>query len=232
MEDPQRPKPASQKTSSTGASPRRKEGTRRTRDAFGGAATGARKFHAAWPFSKRITIILGALLVLVGGYFWYTATFVPPKGNNLYGICRGYIEQRLLYPLSLKVIQLSERIPDKEDKNNPQYIEYEILFSSRDSFGGERMNSVTCGFRFREDLLQTPWKGIVLERVTFNNRKDHAWTDVYYPPDKKDPRAPDDQSEDLERFQAAIPSLLQNPPDLTLPFHELFRMRIEDLKDL
>lgn len=201
-----------------------------SRRAFSSATSRFQKYKNK--INQKWAIILGVLCVLIGGYAWYDQAFVPPKGNNLYGICRTYIEQKIPFPHTFRVLQMKQYIPEKEDPNNPQRIAYEVFFTHADTMGNHKVDSMTCGFRFRQDLAGTPWQGIMMEYVIFNNKKNHAWTDRYYPPHQKSPRAPDDRSEDVERFQAALPGLLSNPPDLSLPFKDLQKMPLENLRDV
>jgi hypothetical protein len=201
----------------------------KTRMQFANAVSGKpQKKKLPWKL-----IIPGALLALVGaGYLWMTYSLTPPKGNNLYGICRVYIERHLQFPDTLRIIQFEQRIPEGENPNKPRRIEIDITFSNVDGFGQNMLNTITCGFRTEDKLIGTPWQGLVLERVLFEGRIDHGWADAYYPADKKIPRASDDRSEDLEYFNATLPAIIAYPPDLTLPWHDLKYMNVEDLKDL
>lgn len=200
----------------------------KSRNDFTQAATGKKaKKKISWKLGAAVAVPVIGLI----GYFGMTSGFTPPQGNNLYGVCRAFIEQNIQFPDTLKIIQFEQRIPDGENPDAPQRINFDVSFSSIDGFGQHQLNTLTCGFRFDQALVNTPWQGIILERTSFNGREDHGWSDVYYPPDKKDPRAQDDRSEKLELFYNGIPSLLVNPPDLTLPWKDLSNTPIEGLKD-
>lgn len=201
----------------------------KSKAAFSNAASGKKpKKKLPWKL-----IIGGAVpLVALGGYFAFFSEVAAGKGNNLYGVCRGFIELNVQFPETIKVIEFDQRIPDGENPNSPQRINYDISFSSIDGFGQHLLNTLTCGFKFDQSLVNTPWQGILLERTQFNGSDNHGWADVYYPADKKDPRAADDRSEKLEVFYNTIPSFLVNPPDLTLPRYQLIRLSIERYKDL
>ncbi len=178
---------------------------------------------------KKIAFITVPILC-IAGYFWISSLLIPPKGNSLYGLCRGYIELQLQFPQTLKIIEFKQSIPKGENPNSPQRILYDITFSSIDGFGSRGLHTVTCGFKFNKDLANTPWQGIFLEEVLYDRSKDHGWADIYYPPN--DPRAVNDTNKRLEKFFNAIPSLLINPPDLTLPWHNINKMDVKDLQDL
>lgn len=195
--------------------------------------------------SWKLMAALGVPVILIGGYFAVAAGSKPPQGNNLYGICRAFIEQNTLFPETVKIIEFDQTIPDGEDPSAPQRISYQISFSAVDGFGQYLLNTLTCEFRFKTDLVNTPWQGIVLERTFMNGRQEmkdsqgkglgypvHGWVDTYYPPDKKDPRPSDDFSERLEIFHNGVPSLLANPPDLTLPRYDLKRLPINRYQEL
>lgn len=175
---------------------------------------------------------VAAVAAVIGGYYYIKSTTVPPQGNILYGICRVYIERHMQYPKTMKVIEFNQRIPEGENPSAPGRISYDITFSSIDGFGQNLLNTVSCDFRLDDKLKNTPWNGLVLDRVQVNGRSDHGWADVNYPPNRKNPRAPDDNSEDLEEFNQTIPAIIKYPPDLTLPWHKLNKMKIEDLQDL
>lgn len=193
---------------------------------------------------------LALILFLVWG-FWVPAA---PQGNNLYGLCKAYIQQQLPFPETYKVIELTQQIPSTEDKNNPQRINLTLTFSYINGMGRPQLNNMTCGIRFDPDLVGTAWQGIYIERVSFEGRvvvangtmagnipyPRHDWADTYYPPDKTYPpkpkseivRKPDDNNDRLEKFYNGIPSLLANPPDLSLPRDDLDYIPIERLRDL
>lgn len=202
----------------------------KTRQQFSRAVSGKvpeKKLYRDW----RVMAAGGAILVFIVGYFSFGSSS-PRLGNNLYGICRVYIERHLQFPETMKIIQFEQRIPEGEDPKNIKRIEIDITFSSTDGFGQNTMNTITCGFRTEDRLMKTPWNGILLERVLYNNRIDHGWADAYQPQDKKNPRAPDDRSEDLEMFNQGIPAIIAYPPDLTLPRYNLKYMSVERLKNL
>lgn len=198
----------------------------KTKSAFDSAVAGKKqKKKLPW----KLGVALGAPVVLILGYFAFFSGATAPQGNNLYGVCRGYIELNLQFPETIKIIQFEQRIPDTENPDAPQRINYDITFSSIDGFGQHQLNTLTCGFKFDQNLVNTPWQGIVLERTLFNGKSKHGWADVYYPANKKSPRAADDRNEKLEVFYNAIPSLLANPPDLTLPRYRLNSLPISML---
>ena len=200
----------------------------KTRAAFASASSGKVKRKLPWkPMVALGVLVVGALIYFVG-----FPRVMPRMGNAVYGICRVYIEKNLQFPTTLRIIEFDEKIPEGENPSAPQRINHNVTFSSIDGFGQTSLNTVTCGFKFDPKLANTPWNGIILERVLFNGRDSHGWSDVYYPPDKKNPRAADDRSEVLEIFNAGIPAIFANPPDLTLPWHDLKYMKVEDLKDL
>ncbi len=201
---------------------------KKQKSAFNKGAADTPTTKKKWPVKK--IALMTTPMILIAGYFWVQSMLVPPKGSNLYGLCRGYIELQLQFPQTLKIIQFDEKIPESEDPKNPQRLDQEIIFSSIDGFGSRGLHTVTCGFKFNPDLTNTPWQGIFLERVLFDGRADHGWADVYYPPN--DPRAAQDTNKRLEKFFNSIPSLLQSPPDLTLPWYNLNRMDMKDLQDL
>lgn len=198
------------------------------KSAFNKGASENQPIKKEWPAKK--LVLIGTPLILIAGFLWVQSTLIPPKGNNLYGLCRGYIELQLQFPQTFKIIQFEERIPETEDPKNPQRLNQEVTFSSIDGFGSRGLHTITCGFKFNSELANTPWQGIFLERVLYDGRADHGWADVYYAPN--DPRAAQDTNKRLEKFFNAIPSLLQNPPDLTLPMYNLNRMNMKDLQDL
>lgn len=190
---------------------------------------------------------LAFVLFLIWG-FWTPA---PPQGNNLYGLCKAYIQQQLPFPDTYKVIQLKQQIPDTEDKNNPQRLNLTLTFSYINGMGRPQLNTMTCGIRFDQNLVGTPWQGIYIERVLFegkvivqstratrivmNNGMPYPrndWADTYYPVNQKNPRRLDDNNERLEKFYNGIPSLLVNPPDLSLPRDDLNYIPIDRLRDL
>lgn len=192
----------------------------------------------------------GALVVVLF-LMWGFRTPVAPQGNNLYGLCKAYIQQQLPFPQTYKVLELSQSIPDTENKQNPQRLNLTLTFSYINSTGKPQLNTMTCGIHFNPALTNTPWQGIYIERVLFEGRitvqstnvskiemnggqpyPRHDWADTYYPANQKDPRRPDDNNERLEEFFAGIPSLLANPPDLSLPRYDLNDLDIEDLRDL
>ncbi len=194
--------------------------------AFDSAVTGKKpKKKISW----KLAAALAVPVVLIVGYFTFFGSVTAPKGNNLYGVCRGYIELNLQFPETIKIIQFEQRIPESENPDAPQRINYDISFSSIDGFGQHQLNTLTCGFKFDQALVNTPWQGIILERTLFNGKSKHGWADVYYPANKKSPRAADDRNEKLEVFYNAIPSLLVNPPDLTLPRYRLNSLPISML---
>lgn len=199
---------------------------------FASAATPEKKPKKK--ISPRLMMIgFGAVLaVAILGYFYIQTKTVPPQGNILYGICRVYIERHLQYPYTLKIIEFNQRIPEGEDARAPKKISYDITFSSIDGFGQNMLNTISCDFRLEEKLKNTPWQGLVLERTQMNGRSDHGWADVLYPPERKTPRAADDNSEELEEFNQTLPAIITYPPDLTLPWHKLNKMKIEDLQNL
>lgn len=180
----------------------------------------------------KIIIPVVGIVAILGGYYFISSMFVRPKGNGLYGICRVYIERHLQFPTTLRIVQFEQSIPEGENKRKPTKIDYEITFSSLDGFGQSMLNTVTCGFRNKDKAKGDVGEGVVLERILFDGREDHGWSDTYYPPDKKNPRAADDRSEDLELFNQTIPAIDAYPPDLTLPWHNLRYMEIKDLQNL
>lgn len=202
---------------------------KKTKLQFMGAVTGKppkKKLPWKW-IAAGVTITL-----VLGMYIAVTSGITPRKGSPLYGICRVYIERHLQFPKTFKVVQFEQRIPEGEDPNNIKRLEIDITFSNIDGFGQHRLDTVTCAFKTEDRLANTPWDGILLERVLFNGRLDHGWADIHYMPDKKTPRANDDRSEELEKFNLTIPAILANPPDLTIPWHNLKYMRVEDLQNL
>jgi hypothetical protein len=203
--------------------------SRATQSAFGAAALGrlgGRKIP--W----KIVIPAGVLLLLAGGFFVYQSMTTVPQGNNLYGLCRAYITYQMQFPETLNIIELDQDIPKGQDPNNPQQINYELTFTYVDGYGQSLLNTVTCEIKLESKLLNTPWQGIVLAKVLFDQRLDHGWADVYYPPDQKNPRRADDRNERLEFFFNGIPSLLANPPDLSLPRYRLQDVPVDRLRDL
>jgi hypothetical protein len=213
-----------------------------TKSAFSNAATiGSFRSHK---FFKPGLYGLGAL-ALVLFLVWGFRTPPAPQGNNLYGLCKAYIQQQLPFPDTYKVLELTQQIPDTEDKRNPQRLNLTLTFSYTNGMGRPQLNNMTCGIRFNADLANTPWQGIYIERVSFEGRvittgqmtrntpyPRHDWADTYYPPNQKSPRRADDNNERLEIFYNGIPSLLLNPIDLSLPRYDLDYMSIEDLRDL
>ena len=214
--------------------------SRRTQSDFKGASDGkVQKKKFGLTRQQMIMIGIGVPVLGIVGYVLMLLNATPPKGNNLYGLCRAYIELHLQYPETMQIIELKQSIPDGEDKNNPQRINYDVTVSYIDGFGQRQLNTITCGLKFNQDLANTPWQGIYLERVLFNSKSlspnkapKHGMVDVYYPLNQKNPRRFDDYNENLEIFYNGIPSLLVNPPDLTLPRYDLNRMKIVDLKSL
>lgn len=214
------------------APPRTRQPSPRTqKSTFNKGARGTDKPKRKIPMRRMI--LLAVPLILIGGGIWVQSLFIAPKGSNLYGVCRGYIEQQMQFPETLKIVEFKEKIPEGENPASPQRLDQEVTFSGIDGFGSRTLHTVTCGFKFDQSLVNTPWQGILLEKVLFDNQPDHGWADVYYPPN--DPRAAQDKNNingRLEYFFNGIPSLLAHPPDLTLPMHDINRMAIEDLQDL
>ncbi len=135
----------------------------------------------------------------------------PPKkkGNRLWHIMGviGFIwflqwglspkEGTVLYGICKTYIELNDPYPQ-----NLQFLGAEELgevvrinYRAVDPFGIEMLNYVEC--RFREDEQY----GIALDSVDINREKKY----------------PREDKERIERFNAGIPSLLQNRPDLAYP---------------
>ena len=186
------------------------------------------------PLSNRMKMIIGGgvTALFIGGYMYSVYSFVPPQGNILYGICRVFIERQLQFPNTMRIVEFSQKIPESEDQRYPKRVTYGVTFSSTDGFGQRMLNTVDCDFRYDDALANGPSLGYTLERTLVNGRAAHGWSDVYYPPNRKKPRAADDNSELLEEFNKIIPVIIAHPPDLTLPMRRLRYMKIEDLQNI
>jgi hypothetical protein len=201
----------------------------KTKDAFASASAGKKNKK---PLPWKLILGGGAAVAVLLIYYSVTSSVIPPQGTPLYGICKVYIEEHVQFPTTMKVIEFGQTIPDGEDPSNPKRVINEVTYSSIDGFGQSMLNSVACHYKLYENPPIPGYFGWLMERVTFNGRDDHGWADVYYPPDKKAPRAADDRNEQLEVFNASIPAIMANSPDLTLPWHDLKYMKIKDLQDL
>lgn len=131
--------------------------------------------------------IIVALVLAVIGYFIYWG-FKPFKAGLTFGICKTFIELYITYPESL-------RLSTVNDFGNV----VRIWFTQVDSFGQYRLESFECHFRYAtdQDKLKYGNVNVVLDKALISRRE-------------IDPKQ-------VERFNAALLYLIQNPPDLTIP---------------
>lgn len=114
--------------------------------------------------------------------------FKPWQGGITFGVCKVFLELYVQNPRSLRL----STVDDFGDT-------VRIWFTQVDSFGEYRMEPIQCHFRHAtpEDQLKYGNVSFVLDKVTVSRRE-------------LDPQR-------VARFNAAIPGIVANPPDMTLP---------------
>lgn len=91
-----------------------------------------RGLKSGW--KKNWKIFLSIFAVLFAAFLWYG--FQPVKGPIYFGICRNYIEQRVVYPATIRITTW-----DWFDSG------MRIFYTHIDPFGGTRSEVVECIFR-------------------------------------------------------------------------------------
>ncbi len=94
-------------------------------------------------------------LFLIFGLILIVQSCTPKKGNLLYGICAGFLEQQIPFPKTLKHTSV-EQYPKA----------LRIYFTHIDAFGQYQFEMTECTF------VQHPQNGVQLDRVFFNQIKD------------------------------------------------------------
>lgn len=118
--------------------------------------------------------------------------FFPYYGTMNYGICRTFVELQEPYPPS---IQFTHAVDDTASNL------VTIYYKRVDPFGLESLNVIQCVFKTDENgyALSPPQ----LSKIDINGKKRE------YPQEAK---------EIVENFNKGIPGIMDNPPDLIMPY--------------
>ncbi len=113
---------------------------------------------------------------------------LPYKGGITYGVCKVFLESYLQYPQSLRISTVDDFGASVR-----------VWFTQVDSFGEYRLEPMQCFYRAatEEDVVKYGNSNFILEKVTIRRREINQET--------------------VDQFNTAIPGIVANPPDLTLP---------------
>lgn len=128
---------------------------------------------------------------------------IPYSGTINYGICKVFVERIQPYPQSVKYIKVEEQGSEETGFLVTMY------YKRTDAFGDESMNSIVCKIKRSED--GKPY----LDAVDMNG---------------KNRKYPQEFPEYIRKFNIGMEAILQNPPDLTLPY--VPSEEIKDYKDI
>lgn len=128
--------------------------------------------------------------------------FMPRQGTIQYGICNVFLELSEFYPEQLKPLSVDDYVPI----GGPVKITYKRV----DPFGVDSVNTIECVFK--KDELGKPTTELL--KVDINGK-----ARIY---GAEDPQY-------IKKFNLGIPSILGNPPSLTLPSFSLDKL--VDYKD-
>jgi hypothetical protein len=101
---------------------------------------------------------IGAIVVLIGGLFYWQQGNRPYQASTAYGVCRNFLELYVQYPDFLRIASVTERQPSKLEHA------VRIWYSQRDSFGQTRMERMECFYRKQPS-------GIILSKVEVDTRE-------------------------------------------------------------
>lgn len=131
----------------------------------------------------------GAIGIVVALLVWAGYyLFAPYQAGQTYGICRVFLENTLRFPQDMRISSLEDLRP-KESSDSLGGVR--IWYTQVDAFGEYRMENIECYYR------ADPEKGAQVDTIEINRR----------PVEKAQ----------VEAFNAVLPVVLANMPDLTYP---------------
>lgn len=150
--------------------------------------------------SKKKKILLG-----VGGFIVLLVLIglVPYMGTINYGICKVFVERMQPYPQSVSYTKVEEQGTEETGFFVTMY------YKRTDAFGDESMNSIVCKIKKSEEGK------LYLDAVDMNG---------------KNRKYPQESPDYIKRFNVGIDAIIQNPPDLVLPY--VPSEEIKDYKDI
>jgi hypothetical protein len=131
----------------------------------------------------------GGVVVALLGYY----LFAPFQGTMAYGVCKVFLEQRVQFPMHLRLSQVEQSPTNLHLGQGDKFSSWvRIWYTQLDGFGAYRLEPIQCYFHDDPELGYT-----ALEKVTIRRRE-------------IDP-------EIVKSFNKTIPIIFEHPPDLTMP---------------
>lgn len=157
------------------------------------AATSTRKSFGAAATKRRPSIkkiIAGAVVSLIAFLVWWGMQPLYITGSPLFGLCRTYVELTVPFPERLEFVDLIDNFDGK--------VAVDYIYT--DGFGEQLYTSALCTFK------PDPQTGVPI-MTSFRYRR--GGSDRTY-------RFGAEREEAIAAFNATIPGLLQDLPDLRL----------------
>jgi hypothetical protein len=153
--------------------------------------------QASAPKPKKTSKRMKRLYWVGGGVLFFLLILMiltPAQGSLQYGICRVFVELSDPYPTEIKPLSVDDYVP----LGGPVRIYYKKV----DPFGVESVNTIECTFVRDATGAATT----TLKKVDINgkNRPYLAESPEY-----------------IQKFNAGIPAILDNTPNLTLPYFSI-----------